>query len=508
MLEDHYRYKWLPTYNYESWWDEIAGHLGAVYPFYNCDSQWKFYLKISDIVSLRKKNALPLEIDTVSIASILSKRYILGDRTLLKGVSRAPWMARLMPEGRWEGFSLPPHQQLRPQRDLFAEKLKEALIEEVIAYIGSAKTVGLLLSGGMDSRIAAAVIKDVQKLTDYSFNVITLTWGMEKTRDVVYARQIARIFNWENIHFPLSRESLAENIEYAGKMGAEVSPFHLHALPQVAAVSGVDVFLAASYGDSVGRGEFSGSHLCKLRPILPKRWNRFSPLKSDFVDSCKPVLVNDVNNATQRFNFSPGTIRQYEIEQEMFYMRRMLQSCMSLVAQQAHFYQIFTAPKVFGMMWALSPMVRDDSWYGDLLSILPGRLLDIPWARSGRIYQGEKSALDNLSRYHHCYGPWFRQEFRSRVEACVHSSFLHGLGIFNVPALKSLINIWTKAKTVSINALDELFSWMLAFEVFIKEYGISIDPNPQQCLFKDQFLSLQGRLEAEIFIRARNALRG
>jgi len=34
-------------------------------------------------------------------------------------------------------------------------------------------------------------------------------------------------------------------------MGAEVSPLHLHAIPKINELGGVDVILAGSYGDSV-----------------------------------------------------------------------------------------------------------------------------------------------------------------------------------------------------------------------------------------------------------------
>src|SRR5690606_28794497 len=135
---------------------------------------------------------------------------------------------------------LPPHGDSNPDPEVFTQQLKAALVEETLSYVDSAKTVGILLSGGMDSRVVAGIVREIQQNLGGQFQVVGLTWGNETSRDVVYAKQITERYGWEWKHYPLTAERLASNITHMGKMGAEVSPVHLHAMPEIAITSGID----------------------------------------------------------------------------------------------------------------------------------------------------------------------------------------------------------------------------------------------------------------------------
>lgn len=491
---------------YQSWWAEVAGHLGGVYPFQDRAKPEVCSLDIGTIIEARRARGERVALDPVALAGKATLPYLLGNRTLLEGVQRAPWMAYPNSDGSWRAAPLPGHGQERPDPDRFVEELKRALLDEARAYLKGAATVGILLSGGMDSRVVAGVVRALQEEAGGAFSVVGLTWGRETSRDVVYARRIAERFGWEWQHFPITAETLAANIGLMGQMGAEVSPLHLHAMPEVARVGGLDVVLAGSYGDSVGRAEFSGRRVTQLRPVLPRRLDRFGVLRAGAVAAAAPELRMDAVDTPHLDQYTPA-LRRREIEQEMHYMRRMLQSCMLSIAREKRFYQLFTAPEVFGRMWALDPAIRDDAWYSRLLPRLPGNLLEIPWARTGSPYGRPTEQPDGYSRLYHAYGVWLRGELREVVMARVNSERIRGLGLFSDSGLDRALHAWARAGTSSTNSLDELVSWLASLHDFLEHYRIAVEAPLANSSWRDGFNALRGGLLARLYVEARERLR-
>jgi hypothetical protein len=496
----------LNTGNYHEWWNRVSDHLGGVYPFQDAANPEVCSLDIGRVIQSRRGRGAPVELDPVALVCKSTMPYLLGDRTLIQGVRRAPWMAYPTEDGGWQAAELPPHGNERPEPEQFTTRLKEALIQEACDYVGTASTVGILLSGGMDSRIAAGVLREVQQQIGQPHQVVALTWGMEASRDVVYARKIAHRFSWDFQHFPLDAERLGENIVSAGRIGAEVSPLHLHAMPQIAQITGLDAVIAGSYGDSVGRAEFSGRKVADLKSILPNNLDRFGVVKRAFVERAIPALRQDVLGPG-RLSGAENAVRRHEIEQEMHYMRRMLQSCTLTIAQQTPLYQMFTAPAVFGLMWGLDPAVRDDSWYVRLLQKLPGNLLEIPWARTGKRYDQPSGASDAFSRQHHAYGHWLRGELREEVLARVNSARIRGLGLFNARGLDMVLRAWERANTASTNSLDELVSWLASLYEFLEQYQIQIKGPLFASSPIDTLRAIRGGLHARLYIEARERMR-
>ena len=495
----------LPS-GYKQWWARLSDHLGGIYPFYNLESGYHCSLDIGDVVDRRRESGLAVDLDTVGVAGKACLPFLLGDRTLLRNVRRAPWMAQPTRDGNWAPVDLPPHGRARPDPDAFVGRLREALVDEAAFYVEGLDTVGILLSGGMDSRVAAGILRELQQRSGSPSQVVALTWGEEASRDVVYSGWIADRFGWERCHFPLGGENLATNIEIAGLMGAEVSPLHLHAMREVARIEGVDAIIAGSYGDSVGRAEFSGRRLPKLKSILPRAVDQFGILRTTVRDDVMPALMEDAGSDPHLRDVS-NTIRRHEIEQELHYMRRMLQASMFVIAKRIPLCQMFTASSVFSLMWALDPAVRDDSWYHRLLSQLPGDLLSIPWARTGRRYGDGSGNCDNYQKMYHSYGRWLRGELRQVVVERVKGDRIRGLGIFSDRGLDNALRVWSKANTRSTNALDELMSWLASLDVFLARYDLqgSIADSPET--LKDRLRALKGRAHAETYIAVRERFR-
>jgi asparagine synthase (glutamine-hydrolysing) len=292
-----------------------------------------------------------------------------------------------------------------------------------------------------------------------------------------------------------------------GRLGAEVSPLHLHALPEVAKIKGIDAVIAGSYGDSVGRAEFSGRRLTALRSILPKTFDQFGILRDAIRRDALTALRKDTSDSPH-LNGNLDTLRQREIEQELHYMRRMLQSSMLVIAQEIPLYQIFTSPKVFGLMWNLDPAMRNNSWYKYLLSGLPGNLLNIPWSRTGKRYGKTSGPSDKYSKEHHSYGIWLRRDLREQIENRVNSNRIRELAIFNNHGLDNALRVWRKATTKTTNSLDELMTWIASFHDFLEAYDLSSLSAPKnKTTLKETIRCYRGRIHAELYTAARNFIR-
>ena len=420
--------------------------------------------------SLNKNDRI---IDPSSILSILVKSYIIGTGTLVNDIKVNPWMSVLDCNNNWEPLALPRHANDIMSGVDIAKQFKELLIKEALAFLKNKTTVGLLLSGGMDSRVVAGILKELQMTNQYNGTVVCLNWGIPLSRDVMYAKRIAEQFNWEYKHFDLNRDVLKENIELAAMRGAEYSPIHLHAMKGISKITGLDGIIAGSYGDSIGRGEYSGKKVGSLPYILDKRYiNQYSIL----LQSATNASFNELNKIVfhHRELFPNRKESDYrEIELQMHYMRRHLQSCMGVISDNIPFYQMFSDPNVFGFIWGLNNDIRNNDIYMHLLNDLPGNLINIPWARNGEIYnQKDPERHDDYFPHNNKYGHWLRTDLREFVIENIMNGHLQKLGIFNVDALEMWVKWWPKSASPKADRIDEKMAWLASLSIFIKLYDI------------------------------------
>ncbi|MBH0019495.1 hypothetical protein I6F40_03795 [Pseudoalteromonas sp. SWXJ133] len=417
------------------------------------------------------KSKVSNKIDPAAVLSVLMKNYSIGDRTLVSGINKLPWMSKVE-YGSIVNASLPTHGEVNLSEDDVSDKLIELMKLEALNFLANKTSVGILLSGGMDSRIIAAVIKKLQDEGLYTGTVTALTWGIDNCRDVVYAKRIADTYNWDFNHFIITPETLLENIKIAGVRGAEYSPVHLHAMPSIANFAGLDGVLAGSYGDSIGRGEYSGRKVGQLPSLLSKHLNEHSFLLKSVENKYINVLHKDILDSRNRFPGRSETAYR-EIEMQMHYMRRQLNSCMSIIDENIPLYQMFTAPDVFGFIWSLSPKCRTDGIYELMLKKLSSNMLDIPWARDGKIYnKANSSALDTLNKSYHRYGDWLRNDNREFVVEQITNGNLASLNIFNEKALKFWCKNWRDDNRARADRLDEKMAWLASLSIFVGKYDI------------------------------------
>jgi hypothetical protein len=478
-------------------------HLGNPYPYYveggSRVFQASFGTAIGAIESAERR------IDPAGAIEVLNKGYPLGNRTLVQGVRRSPWMGRPGHAGGWEYAPIPPHGRETPNLQRFVEQFKSRLHSELGDYVCGRARIGILLSGGMDSRMLAGLLRELQLSREFAGNVVAFTWGLPGSRDVSYAQEIARRYAWDWIHLPLGPETLRENVHLCGLMGAEFAPFHLHGMRRIRDLNGLDAVIAASYGDMVGRGEFAGRWLYDLKPIVPRALNRFGLVKVAVLRDARPAIEEDA------FGYRRVVSRDHEyqyreIEHHMHYTRRLLQGAMGTISEVIPFFQLFTAPATVGAMWALDASLRRDAVYTELLQSLPSDLHDIPWARTGRLFGTAAPILDSLSRNHHAYGRWLRTELRDEIRSLAGGDAIRSLGVFNGPALDTILKIWPLPRTITTNAVDWIVSWLASLAVCVEQYAIrGLRSSPRSP--RDYLEGLRGVGHACGYLAAREARR-
>lgn len=450
-------------------WLTTMDHIGSHYPYFISDSCGEFSMHIADLIK-----EIPVEerkVDPTAVLEVIFSGRPLANRTLIRGINRSPWLATPLKSG-WQYHEVPGHaNQYRSQTDVTA-KLRQLLREELLSYAGAEEKIGLLLSGGLDSRIIAGLLRCLQH-DGLIGEVVGLTWGLERSRDVEYARQITDHYSWELRHFSVGPEVVRRNIERTGELGAEFAPYHLHAMPEIREEQDIDVVVAGSYGNSVGRAEYAGDHVTELRSTVPQRMNRYGVLRQGVVKLNKATARGDAYGYRSRIDRT----KQYqyrEIEQQIHYMRRNLQSCMSHIAEEIPLYQAFTSPDVVELMWGLDPSIRDDRYYVALLEQLPGPLDEVPDPKSGKRPGGSKKvAKSGLSKVYNDYGNWLRSDLRGYITDLV-MDLLDRSNLFNETTVYRLLQIWERAETKTTNKIDFLVSWLASFAIFGDRYDVQL----------------------------------
>jgi len=375
--------------------------------------------------------------DCAAMLGILGFTYTCGDRTLVNEVKRRPWLSSIGPDNEPLLEKIPSHGRLWEPTSQIAENLCNLLCNEALEVCSGKNEIYLLLSGGLDSRVVAGILARLYNGGELATKPICVTWGLENSRDVVYGRLVARILGFEWQHVDMSHEDIIYNIEeMSTAIGALVSPIHLHAIHWFKNVSKESLVLSGSYGDSVGRAEFSGRHLLELDYLRPV--NPFGLIRNDVLELAYNGLKNDLKELRER---TPGQPKYVYCEHEMqgHYMRNMISQAMSLTGQYCSIYQMFTHPNVYSYMWSLHPALRNDRIYGELLEKLNPQLARIPWARTNRALRGETvGAKSHLRKDFHQYKLWVSRLLLNELRRYFEPEWFAETGIFNPDKIKRL----------------------------------------------------------------------
>jgi asparagine synthase (glutamine-hydrolysing) len=472
-------------------------HLGFNNPYYSKNKQkFIFDTKFKSIIS---KSDSTNTINPKALLSFFNKFYFLADNSIVNEVNRSPWMG--MPnedKTHWNFYNLPKHQNKIKDEESVAEELFELLCEEIVEYVGQAKSVGILLSGGMDSRMAAGCLHHLMQQKRIDLNrVVVYTWGSTDSRDYIYAKRLAHDLNWEFKHYQIGAEEMWNNFMISGIRGCEYSGIHLHAMPQISETNDVEVMLAGSYGDSVGRAEYSGVKIDKITAISQKINNKAGLLNPKVFKASKALLLEDINKYHTIFK-KEKAYQENEIDKQLHYMRRMLNPCMEVINDRTPLFQIFTSPKVFGYMWSLDTSVRNDKVYYYMLKKFPDKISEVPWARTGKRFMHDKDIADQHKRKHHNYTDIVQFELHDKILSYVDANKAY-LSYVNIDAFKMIMKEIKRFPKHNFDYL-ELICWMVSYTKFVKTYKEELEtPIP----FSSKFLALKTKIEYRILTKAR-----
>jgi asparagine synthase (glutamine-hydrolysing) len=446
-------------------------HLGFLNPFYlKNNHDIKSYFNISDAIKNQNENVL----DSVGILELFCNGYNLGDRTIINGLYKTPWMSKPdINNNDWDLYELPKHNNLIYDNIVIAEKFYELLKEELILYCEGSKSIGILLSGGMDSRITAGILNNLIQNNSINAKVVAITWGSSDSRDFQYAQRIAKLYNWDWINFNIDSETLFNNIIIAGNNGCQYAPFHLHAMDKVSKIQGVDCILASSFGDSIGRGVYSSRHLTELFSVEKFFRNWFGLVYTDLFKNLKKQMLNDVKELNDIFPREEKW-QQLELQQQSFYWRRLLNPCFSIINNNIPVYQTFSSPEVYSYIWSLSPKVRTDYIYLHLVNKYMSELSDIPWSKTGIPYlsSDKNSKPDNLQKDHHNYSYWIRNDLSDYIESLIFNDRITNLKIFDLDILEYLFKKNKELKNSRLSKIDNFIIWLSSLSIFMDEYNI------------------------------------
>src|SRR5690606_14865248 len=103
-------------------------------------------------------------LDYTALVEVFSTGFCFSDRTLIKGLWKSPWMAR--PDANmadWDFYDVPRHFEKRLEKQTIVDTFYSVLKNELYDYIRPHKNIGLLLTGGMDSRIVAGILRSLEE---------------------------------------------------------------------------------------------------------------------------------------------------------------------------------------------------------------------------------------------------------------------------------------------------------------------------------------------------------
>lgn len=419
-----------------------------------------------------------LTLDCTSIASIISNGFVPADRTLWKEIRRRPWLSRLTNEGSVDLLPVPPHGlRLRPAPEI-ARELVVRLEREAMGAVHGRSHIYLLLSGGLDSRVVAGVLKRLEIAGQLPVPPICLTWGLPDSRDVLYARRIAEAFNWQWTHAPLSIDDLKHNtLSRTPQFGCLLSPVHYHAMSWFDSAFPKAVVLAGSYGDSVGRAEFSGRHLLELAPLGTQ--NSFGLLTSSAFAHAATGLHTDLEALQARVGDRPpyGVL---ESQQQSFYMRNLIGLAMSSIDAHAETYQMFTHPDVFGYVWSLHPACRTDAVYAEALELLDPQLARTPWARTNRALHGRsQERIAMATQQYHNYTQWAQELAVGEFSQVFDPQWFTSTGVFTEEGCNALRRVLVHGSehNPTTRRAAEVWLWMVSLRLTHETLGARFSPS-------------------------------
>jgi len=418
-----------------------------------------------------KDTSEKITFDISTILSMTSFTYPVGVGTLVNEIKRQPWMSNIDNMGIYKLEEIPKHDTLFKGPKEIADNLIIRIRKEIIRACENKKNIYIMLSGGLDSRIIAAITEEAKRSGEIDGKLKAISYGMKNSRDVFYGKCVADVLGIDWIHVELSSLDVLDNINIAAeKLGCLTSGIHLHKFDWLKNIPQDSLVLAGTFGDTIGRGEPGSKHILELNYLKPI--DKYGLIKPQLIESAKRKIDTDLNELYKRSNTNVKYIHWEH--QEYAYRLRNLAHAQSIVNNYCEIYQVFTAPEVFAYMWSLHPSIRNNKIYGEVLEILNPKLARLPWARNNRALYGKTVGADSkLQVNYYNYERWISVDLFDELNKRLDINWFNEINIFDINNIKQLIRKVESSKNVYIQEHD-IFLWLVGFRHFankIEETG-------------------------------------
>ena len=157
----------------------------------------------SELKALLADPSCPRELDADALDAYLAFGYVPGEHCLLRGIHKLPQGHALTFDVRsgasrtWAYWVLPPHESSAATDDELLDELEHLLADSVRLRLIADVPVGVMLSGGVDSSLVAAMAARVSSGRIKTFNISFPGYGAFD--ESPYARAVARHFGAEHV---------------------------------------------------------------------------------------------------------------------------------------------------------------------------------------------------------------------------------------------------------------------------------------------------------------------
>jgi asparagine synthase (glutamine-hydrolysing) len=169
--------------------------------FYRLDSGTLTFA--SELKALLTDPACPRELDAGALDAYLAFGYVPGEHCLLRGIHKLKQGHALSfdvlagTSRTWAYWSLPAHEPVAATEDELLDELERLLADSVRLRLIADVPVGIMLSGGVDSSLVAAMAARVSSRRVKTFNISFPGYG--PFDEAPYARAVARHFDTEHV---------------------------------------------------------------------------------------------------------------------------------------------------------------------------------------------------------------------------------------------------------------------------------------------------------------------
>lgn len=282
-------------------------HLG-IKPLFFHQSQNKFIFS-SEIQGVLASELVEKKLNEVAIPHYLAYKYAPRPATFYKEIDE------FMPSSIWEIDKKANLKKsaFRPKPELIKTPINELLIDAVVQQYSEPNNTGVMLSGGVDSTLLLAILnKELGYRNVPVYSVATRNKNKFDTKDGIYAKQAAKLYEAEYNEIGINQSSLNNIDEYIKTLGQPIadSGGYLTWLLAEKAVEKSNVLLSGAGADELFGGYNRHTAFYKYLTYKNKWW--FSLLMQG------GRLSNQLNKLAKSVNTDPSTTFNNFIQSDTF----------------------------------------------------------------------------------------------------------------------------------------------------------------------------------------------